>query len=248
MVRHTIVSGLPAGWAAWDHSRNNGLRTNRISCPAGVRDPVRPGAGHRARAGLAVRRPGRDRRRVGILGQLEQELGVGRGEVEGDRPGGVVGDDPAGQVAATRMIGARGGAGEAGVQRPARRSDPEQALDRAAEVAGPQRLAVGVPDAGTDPEGVRRAVVGRRRDGQREVGDDPQPVRAGAALEGDEVVVGQPAELRVEGIVEERRVDRGAGHRGGRVQGGRGRDRERPAAMATAAPPPRPPTAAPVRP
>jgi hypothetical protein len=31
MVRHTIVSGLPAGWAAWDHSRNSGLRPKRTS-------------------------------------------------------------------------------------------------------------------------------------------------------------------------------------------------------------------------
>ena len=31
MFRHTIVSGSPAGWAAWDDSRNSGLRTNRTS-------------------------------------------------------------------------------------------------------------------------------------------------------------------------------------------------------------------------
>ncbi len=30
-VRHTIEAGFPAGWAAWDHSRKNGLRSKRIS-------------------------------------------------------------------------------------------------------------------------------------------------------------------------------------------------------------------------
>jgi hypothetical protein len=46
-----IVLGLPAGWAAWDHSRKYGLRTNRISrsaieailygpVPGTLRDPV----------------------------------------------------------------------------------------------------------------------------------------------------------------------------------------------------------------
>ena len=176
-VRHTIVSGLPAGWAAWDHSRKNGLRTNRISVRLALRDLVGPGAGHRARAGSWSGVPGGIGAAKAILGQLEQELGVGRGEVEGDRPGGVVGDDPVREVAALRVVGARGGAGEAGVQRRAGDPTPEQALDRAAEVAGPQRLAVGVADPGTDAEGVCPAAVGRRRDGQREVGDEPQPDR-----------------------------------------------------------------------
>ena len=197
-------------------------------------DLVRPGAGYGARPGFAVGCPGRDRCREGELGQLEQELGVGRGEVERDRPGSVVGDDAAGQVAAGRALGAGSGADEAGVQRDAGGSDAEQALDPAAEIAGPQRLAVGVADPRADPERVGRAAVGRSRDRLGKVGDEPQPVGTRALLEGDERVVGQPGELRVVGDVVERRIDRVDPHRAGGGEGRRGHDHQRPAAVAAA--------------
>ena len=38
ILSHTIALGLPAGWAAWDHSRKYGLRTNRIS--AGLTETI----------------------------------------------------------------------------------------------------------------------------------------------------------------------------------------------------------------
>jgi hypothetical protein len=47
---------------------------------------------------------------IRLLGQLEEKLRVWRDEVKDDGAGRVVGDDPAGQVAASRALGAGAGA------------------------------------------------------------------------------------------------------------------------------------------
>ena len=50
-----------------------------------------------------IRRGRRDRRRVGLRGELFEEVGVGGGEVENDEAGLVVGDHTLGQVAVCRV-------------------------------------------------------------------------------------------------------------------------------------------------
>ena len=65
------------------------------------------------------------------------------------------------------------GADEAAVKAGPRRTEREKALQRVPEIAGLDQYAVGVTDAGTEPETVRAAAVCGRRDLEREVGHQP---------------------------------------------------------------------------
>ena len=80
-TRSTISSGKPSGWAAADHSRNLGLRTSRTPRFWSKRRSCRGRS--QARATRMERRPGghREGRRER---ELVEEVGVGRGQVEGD--------------------------------------------------------------------------------------------------------------------------------------------------------------------
>ena len=109
---------------------------------------VGAGRGQRMGADIVVRGPGGHRGGTPQREPLE-ELGVGRDEVESDRVGGVVGDDPAREVTARGVRHARRATEESlvigigltceGVRYWAQ---PEIAFDRAAEVLGLDRLAV----------------------------------------------------------------------------------------------------------
>src|SRR5215831_5080097 len=68
-------------------------------------------------------------------------------------------------------------------------TEREDPLDRAAEVAGPDRSPVGVPDARAEVERVRRAAIGRHRQGGGKVGDERVAVRAARAPVADQPVV-----------------------------------------------------------
>ena len=195
-----MTSGLPSGCAACDHSRKRGLRTRADRRACAARDPIRPGAGTgvepASRSGIA----GRDRRRVAsTASSLNRKSGSGARRWNVDRAGRVVGPIP-------RARSQRSGHARTRRCRRCPRSsrrpgaDPEQPLDRAPEVGRPQRAPVGVADA--------RAGAGtctscppsrgaRQRDG--EVGDEPQAGRAGAGLEGDERVVGEPCRAAAAG-------------------------------------------------
>ena len=129
---------------------------------------VRPGARRHVVAGQLQRRVTRDgegeRQR-----ELIHQLGVGRGQVERQRVGRVVGDHALGQVTALGAALAR--ADQARVER-GRPGHGELPLERPDEVAGLERLAVGELDPLADMEEVGLAAVGRRGDGGREVGHD----------------------------------------------------------------------------
>ena len=202
-ARHTIEVGLPAGWAAWDHSRKNGCE--RTDLGGGDRaDPVRPGARHGARAGFVVWCSGWDRRGK-VPSQVIEEIGVGRDEMERQGPGPIIGDDPGAR--------ARDGGTSAAPTMPSNGDAPGEPTGNRRSIARRNRLRVTADRRSSGfrdgSECVCRAAVARRRDREREVGNEPQTSRPGALLEVDQRVVGQPHELWIVGFAVERRVDRG---------------------------------------
>ena len=100
---------------------------------------VGTGSGQLGGSDLVVGRSRRDR--VGEReSQLVEEFRVGCREMEGDRVRGVVGDDPAGEVAVSGRPFALAGADQAGVEggrADAAVVDAEDSLDCAAKVLGP---------------------------------------------------------------------------------------------------------------
>ena len=103
---------------------------------APIEDPVGAGPGRRGRADVAVGDAGGDRCRVRVGRELEEEVRVRRGELEDDGAGRVVGPDTGGEVAARPPPRASVATEDAGEVVGTLRADAEQALDRAAEVAG----------------------------------------------------------------------------------------------------------------
>jgi hypothetical protein len=93
--------------------------------------------------------------------------------MENNQAGLVVGDDALGQVAVVRVGLAGLGADKAAVKVGPRRTEREKALQRVPEIAGLDQDAVGVTDAGAEPEIVRAAPVCRHRDLKRQVGHQP---------------------------------------------------------------------------
>ena len=174
-----------------------------------ARDHVRPGRRQRMCARLASAASPPARRRRSRARACTRNSGSGASEVESDRPGGVVGDDPAREVAALRMPA------RSAPRRRCRRStrhrelaDLEVALERRAEVGGLDRPAVRVADVRPQPEGVRPAAVGRRRERDGEVGHELRARDAARLVVGDEAVV-RHAEDRPRGrVVGDGRVDR----------------------------------------
>src|SRR5712692_7864372 len=139
----TISSGLPSGCAACDHSAE--VRVAYVTDFAFVcaRDHVWTGAGYRVCARGVDGRTGRNRRSRDP-GQLVEEVGIRRAQVEGDRARGVVGHDPAPKIASLGGAGAR--TADAGVVTAGSGKDPEEPLDRPPEVGGADDAPVPVAD------------------------------------------------------------------------------------------------------
>ena len=175
---------------------------------------VRPGARRHVVAGQLQRRVTRHRERERQR-ELVHQLGVGRGQVERQGVGRVVGDHALGQVAALGAALVR--ADQARVER-GRPGHGELPLERPDEVAGLERLAVGELDPLADMEQVGLAAVGRRGDGGGEVGHDLRTRHAAHLGEPDQAVVGVDEQLPLLQRVVLRRV--------GDAEGGVGQDRE----------------------
>src|SRR5581483_12393948 len=95
-------------------------------------------------------------------GQLVKEVRIRGGQVEGDRPRTVIGDDAASQAAATGCTNARPSADEARVK--GLRigvAQPEDPFELAFEIDWPDQSAIRVANATAQPERVGAAVVGR---------------------------------------------------------------------------------------
>ena len=218
--RIRIWSGLPTGWAAADHSRNRGLRTMSNFPPRVIAaDQVRAGGRQRC-PGLPAR--GRCGQHVGVgEGQLGQEVRIGLGEVEGHGAGAVVGGDTAGQVTRSRgLLRHAVGAVDGLVVGHARAAEPEQALERAGDVAGPDERAGRVADSWAQAETctMRPLPVGAGSASARS-GTSRAPSWPGHVVQRDEPVVCQAETAAVAP-----RVGRGARRRVDRVDlRGRGR-------------------------
>jgi hypothetical protein len=113
-----------------------------------ARHAVRARAGDRRASGVLVGDARRDRRRVREDGQLEEEVGVGLAQAEGDRARAILGRDAVGKAAVLRARPAAAGADDAREVVGAERADAEQALDGAPEVGGAHEPPVGVADPG----------------------------------------------------------------------------------------------------
>ncbi len=150
-------------------------------------DLVRARCGERVAVDVLKRRAGGDGGSVGLR-KLREEVGIGRGQVEGDGARGVVSDDALRQVTARRSGSARGRADE--VLEVEVVAGHEVALSRSAKVLGPDRLAAGVADPGSQPECVCATTVGRRRQGDSEVRYDLIPVAATDPLERCQAIIG----------------------------------------------------------
>jgi hypothetical protein len=96
--------------------------------------------------------------------QLVEETGIGGGQVKGHGAGGVIGDDTAREVARAAFPLAPAGPNDPGVEGQDVRLpllvDHEYPLDRATEVARPDKHPGRVPDASAEPERVGPAAVG----------------------------------------------------------------------------------------
>jgi hypothetical protein len=126
--------------------------------------------------------------------ELVEECRVGGGEMERDRAGGVVGDDPAREVAPSRMAHAARRADDAAVEPGGPRASAD-AGEPAAEVSRHDGLAVRIADASPHLEGVGQARVADPGQRERKIGADPVPVRSPGALERGEAIVRQAQDL-----------------------------------------------------
>ncbi len=105
-------------------------------------------------------------------------------------------------------------------------SPPETGVRSHGGSRSAQRSPVRIPDSGSQAKRVRRAAAGRRRDRDREIRDELEPVRPWRGIERDKRVVRQPGELKRLGQVRKSGIDRGNGRRAQQPQ--------RPAAVAGA--------------
>ncbi len=177
-----------------------------------VRRIARDHVGARPRRGIVadvvVRRRRRDDKGEGDR-ELEQEVGVGRGEMEGDRVGGAVGGDAAAQHAPGRLLEAGIRADDPGIERArAGARDAEDAAKGRDHVVDGERAPVGEAHARPEVEHPGAAVVGRRRHRIGEVGHDGVARDPACLAERHEPVIGRGEHLREAAGVVDLRVDR----------------------------------------
>ena len=177
--------------------------------------------------------------------ELEQEVGVGPGQPDGERAGVVVGGD-AGQAARRRRLQAVGRALDAGVEAAGRgAADAEHAPEGGGGVGGAHRLAIGEAQPRPDREAIQQPALGRRRHRLGEVRHQLQPRRAGHAPEADQPVIDDGEELPVLAGVVDLRIDAacpGTGQQPERaLRGGRAGEQEGHESDADAHPPALPP-------
>ena len=174
------------------------------------RDHIWPGRGKRVRSDIAGRRSRRNDIREAKR-KLVQELGVSRREMERDGLRGVVCDDSVLQVAALRPLVLATCRSDDAVVIGHRQTKLEVALERGAEVRSLHGPAVRIADVVAESEGVRLATVGRRREGDGEVGHELGACEPAGQLVGDQAVAGHPQDRKRDRVVGHAGVDRVGG-------------------------------------
>ncbi len=180
-LAHRVGRRVPVGIAA----------EHQLLAPGVALDAVRPG-GEGPQVVLDALLPGRGHGREGRQRDRGGELGDGPAQREDDGP--VVGSADRVEVFAVQRAGVSLGAGQIalGVVGSAREVRGEGALDVVLDVAGEDRGAVLVDEAGLQGEGPGAASVGGSAEVGREVGDDLAAPLPGRGPEGGEGAVDQP--------------------------------------------------------